>query len=871
MIEQTRIDQAKKQSLADVIESKGIAVKKQGSQYMALCPFHEDHTPSLSIDPKTNLFKCFGCGAAGDTIKFIELFEKKSFPEAVSALTCGSEPDPGPGMNQTQLLNRIANFYHDTFLTNPKAQEYLASRGITKPEIYQSFQIGYADGKLLSTLPKEGGLVNALKKIGILNRYGKELFLNCVIVPLFDSGGNVAGMYGRKLQTSGQVTHLYLPGKRQGIVNRPAAASSEALILTESIIDALSLYQNGYPNVIPLYGTNGLTDDHLELFHAYRPKKLYLCLNNDDPGKKATVQIGEVLTGLGFNIGVIRLPEYKDVNEFFQAGKTFDDFTGLLIEAENSGLKPGYSIEETEIGLIITCRDRQYRIRLASMQSLERLRVNIRAIYGEKYHIDTIDLYQSRSRHYLTGQLAKLFNLEAGLIDSDLLFIINQIEAHQAKGKTEADTAKKPYQMTKEEEAEALKLLTDSNLLELILADMEAIGHVGEETNKILAYLISVSRKLRRPLSGIIISQAAAGKSGLVETVQELSPPEEVEFFSRITPQALYYMERDALKRKLLIIEERTGGEGADYSIRTLQSRQKLTQAVPIKDPNSGKIKTMTFEVEGPIAYLETTTSAEINHENATRCFELYLDESPEQTRRIHQAQRTAKTEEGLARKARIEAIKHRHHNLQRMLKEVVVEIPYAPLLDFPADSLRTRRDHERFLSLIEAVTFLFQYQREQREIATPEGEKMTAVLSNIEDYARAYELAREILGFTLDDLKKHARELLESIQAMIDPQSKGTEKPPEEILFTRRDIREHTGWPDHQIKAHIKQLEEMEYLVVENLKSRGQFAYRLNNPKQRKPLKGLLTPEELAKHLEGFGLTGTTGRKANSTSQIQQ
>jgi DNA primase len=383
MIEQTRIDQAKKQSLIDVIESKGIAVKKQGGQFMALCPFHEDHTPSLSIDPKTNLFKCFGCGAAGDTIKFIKLYEKKSFPEAVGALTGGSEPAAEPGMTSTQLLNRSANFYHDTFLTNPKAQEYLSSRGITKHEIYQSFKIGYADGKLLSTLPKEGGLVNALKKIGILNRYGKELFLNCVIVPLFDSGGNVVGMYGRKLQPGGQVTHLYLPGKRQGIVNRPAAASSEALIITESIIDALSLYQNGYPNVIPLYGTNGLTDDHLELFHAYRPKKLYLCLNNDDPGKKATVQIGEVLTGLGFNIGIIKLPEYKDVNEFFQAGKTFDDFTQALIEAENSSLKPGYSVEESEIGLIINCRERQYRIRCASMQSLERLRVNIRATSGE--------------------------------------------------------------------------------------------------------------------------------------------------------------------------------------------------------------------------------------------------------------------------------------------------------------------------------------------------------------------------------------------------------------------------------------------------------------------------------------------------------
>jgi len=850
MIEQTRIDTAKTVNLVELIQSKGITVKKQGQQYMALCPFHEDHNPSLSIDTKTNLFKCFGCGAAGDTIKFIELYEKKDFPAAVKELTGAEEPEADPGLAPTQLLNRIANFYHDTFLTNPKAQEYLKSRGIIKPEIYQSFKIGYADGKLLTALPKEGGLVDALKKIGILNRYGKELFFNCVVVPLCDSGGNVAGIYGRKIANGGQVTHLYLPGKRRGIVNRPAAASSESVILTESIIDAFSLYQNGYPNVIPLYGTNGLTDDHLELFQDHRPKKIYLCLNNDEPGKKATIQIGEVLTGMGFNIGVINLPESKDINEFFQAGKTFDDFTKLLIESESQNPAPDCFVEETEIGLIITCKDRQYRIRGINSQSLERLRVNIRVTCGEKYHIDTIDLYQSRSRHYLTSQLAKLFNLEAAAIDSDLLFIINRIEAHQAKSRTESDTAKKPYQMTKAEEEQAVHDLKDPILLENILADMEAIGHVGEEINKILAYLVSVSRKLPRPLSGIVISGSGAGKSGLVEVVQELTPPEEVEFFSRITPQALYYMERDALKRKLLIIEERTGGEGADYSIRTLQSRQKLTQAVPIKDPNSGKIKTMTFEVEGPIAYLETTTSAEINHENATRCFEIYLDESAEQTRRIHQAQREAKTSQGLVKKAMIEAIKHRHHNLQRMLKPVCVEIPYATDLDFPADSLRTRRDHERFLSLIEAVTFLFQYQREQKEITMTDGQKAICVLSTAQDYAKAYDLARELLGFAFDDLKKHARDLLDSIREMVKQKTNETSQLEEDVTFTRREIREFSGWPDYQIKNHIRQLEDFEYLTIEQVRKGGQFEYRLNRPEKRRPLKGLLTPPELEKRL---------------------
>jgi DNA primase len=853
MIEQNRIDSAKSLSLVEVLMSKGIAVKKQGNQYLALCPFHDDHNPSLSIDTKANLFKCFGCGASGDSIRFIELYEKKTFPEAVTTLIGQSTNDERPATgretaNPQQLLNRVAVFYHEAFLADSKPQDYLKGRGITKPEIYTVFKIGYADGKLLNTLPKEGPVIKALKQIGILTAKGRELFHSCVIVPLFDANGNTVGLYGRKIQNSGPVLHLYLPGKRRGLVNRQAAASSEELILTESIIDALSLYQNGFPEAIPLYGTNGLTDDHLELFWEYRPKKIHLCLNNDQPGKEATVRIGETLTGLGFNVGVINLPEHKDLNDFFQAGKTFDDFTKLLIESENSGLKPGYHVEETELGLVITCDSRQYRIRGISLHNLERLRINIRATYGDKYHIDTLDLYQSKARHYLTGQLAKIFGLEAAVVNGDLLHVINQIEAYQARQKTQEKQEQKGYHMNKEEEEQALTNLKDPNLFENILTDIETLGHVGEETNKILAYLIAVSRKLPKPLSGIVVSGSGAGKSGLVETVQELTPPEEVEFFSRITPQALYYMERDALKRKLLIIEERTGGEGADYSIRTLQSRQKLTQAVPIKDPNSGKIKTMTFEVEGPIAYLETTTSAEINHENATRCFEIYLDESPEQTRRIHQIQREAKTKQGLARKAAVEVTKLRHHNLQRMLKPVMVEIPYATEIDFPADSLRTRRDHERFLSLIEAVTFLFQYQREQKEIDLPDGTKTVCVTSTIEDYARAYELARDILGFTLDDLKKHARDLLDLIRDMVR-QKCGTEEP-EEFTFTRREIREFTGWPDYQIKNYIRQLEDYEYLTIEQVKKRGQFEYRLNNPNERRPLKGLLTPAELEKRL---------------------
>jgi hypothetical protein len=498
-----------------------------------------------------------------------------------------------------------------------------------------------------------------------------------------------------------------------------------------------------------------------------------------------------------------------------------------------------YRTEETQLGLLVSCNQRTYRIRGISVHSFEKLRVNIKAAQGEAFHIDSLDLYQSKARKSFAGKLAKLFSVDPSVIEADLLYIITEIEVYQAKKLAENKRPEKPktVPMSKEEEKEALAFLKRADLMEQIIADLKTIGHVGEDSRKMLAYLIAVSRKLARPLSGIIISGSGAGKSGLVEKIQELTPPEDVEFYSRITPQALYYMDRDALKRKLLIIEERTGGEGADYSIRTLQSRQKLT------------------------------TNANINHENATRCFEIYLDESIEQTRRIHAAQREAKTIQGIINRAKAEAIKKRHHNAQRLLKTVQVFNPYAPLLDFPADSLRTRRDHERFLSLIEAVTFLHQYQRPRREIITEAGEKIQCVESTVVDYAVAYRLASDILGFSLDDLKKHARDLLDLITDLVRKTSAETGKPEAEITFTRREIREFTGWPDYQIKTYIKQLEDLEYLLIEQIRKGGQFVYRLNHPHQRRPLKGLLTPEELAAILAKKNRGGRGGRGGLSTT----
>jgi hypothetical protein len=294
--------------------------------------------------------------------------------------------------------------------------------------------------------------------------------------------------------------------------------------------------------------------------------------------------------------------------------------------------------------------------------------------------------------------------------------------------------------MSEAERAEALALLKREDLLDQVARDIDSLGYVGEDTNKRLLYLVAVSRKLDDPLSAIVLSQSGAGKSGLTEVIERLCPPEDVVLLTRLTPQSLYYTEPGFLDRKLVIIEERYGSMEADYSIRVLQSRKKLIAAAPIKDPQTGNMKTKVFTVEARAAFIEATTASSVNHENATRCFELTMDESAEQTRRIHERMSLLRTEAGLRLRQEADAISRRHWNAQRLLETLPVVIPFADKLTFPSAWLRTRRDYARFLNLIEVSAFLHQHQRKRRG---------SAIVASTADYAVAYALAAEVLAET--------------------------------------------------------------------------------------------------------------------------
>jgi hypothetical protein len=385
--------------------------------------------------------------------------------------------------------------------------------------------------------------------------------------------------------------------------------------------------------------------------------------------------------------------------------------------------------------------------------------------------------------------------------------------------------------MTDAQRDEALTFLRRRDLLDLVVRDMDVLGLVGEESNKRLLYLVAVSRKLASPLSAVILSQSGAGKSGLSDVIERLTPEEDVLFLTRLSPQSLFYSTPDYLDHHLVIIEERHGSTDSDYPVRAIQSRGRLSVAVPARDPETGETRTRTFTVQARASFIESSTDSGINPENGSRCFEVAMDESVDQTARIHERQRLMKTEAGIKLKTDADAIIRRHRNAQRLLEPCPVVIPYAQLLTFPTSWMRTRRDNARFLNLIEVSAFLHQHQRERQD---------GAIIATLDDYRIAYDLAASVLAETLSDLKRPLRLVLDRVR-MLANQHEGR--------VSRRQVRESLQLPDTTVRRWLRELVDLEYLKPERPKpGEGKStAYTIDSTASTEGSSGLLTPEELA------------------------
>ena len=858
-------------NLVQLFKEYGMEPKKQGKNYKVICPFHEDEEPSLSINVEKNLWQCFGCGTGGDAIKLVQDIEKVGFVEAVGKLAKQAErledlklrgladKEEKPVLEyqlkekkipnnyqqnisltdeDLQLLKKVSGFYHRRFIDLEEGKQYLKNRGIELTEEQANVcQIGYAEGSLLTALPKD--YIPKLQKLGILLDNKKERFINCVVFPLFDSDGNVVSFYGRhiKMDSGG---HFYLPGEKRGLFNRQLKKENvtKSLIITESIIDSLTFINKGIENVLPLYGINGYTGEHKKLIEELKPEKIVLALDGDEWGQRgAEYLIQEELSFFNCSTKVAIFPDNMDANEWFE-NKTKEDFYRLIDEGYL--LKEAHPTEEKQ-GVKSS---KQPSIQLKHIDNRNgKLSVTIKVDYKGKFILDTYNLYSSKQRETLLTELVKLYKIEKEEAEKEVIKLIGQCEHRQAqlpKGKSACAQTEEPKPvMTEIEEKEALELLKSPDLLTKIVQDYEDIGYTGEEMNKKLAYLVMTSRKMQSPLSLVIMSNSAAGKSSLQQATLELCPDEDKKHFTRLTQQSLYYLGDDSLKHKFLSIEEEEGSSEASYSLKTLLSAKVLQIISTTHDPNTGKKRADEYKTEGPVAVMVSTTSPEIEAELASRTLIISIDESHEQTYSIHTKQRNKHTFEGKKQDKKKEQATRLHQNAQRLLDtELEVINEYAPQLTFPVDRLKYRRGNDHYLELINTICFLRQKQKEVKEDKDI-GKYIEVDKTDIE---MANELFISVLGWTIDELSRPSRDLLEAIVRYC--------RATDNKEFRRREIREYIKWGNTHLHNHLRKLEELEYVTSLNGTQGSKYSYRLlyegDGENKEKFVIGLMSAREL-------------------------
>jgi DNA primase catalytic core len=337
-------------SVQRLAEARGIKLVRHGANLLGKCPFHDDKTPSLVITPSKNLWNCLGaCNTGGSCIDWVMRANGVSFRHAVELLRADHLPLARPSVEAHRsaqpvkkstvpmlpppvareaddrvLLMQVADYYTETLKQSPEAMKYLSSRGLTSPEMIDRFKLGFANRTLGLRLPAKNRAAGAemrgrLQQLGVMRESGHEHFNGSVVIPVFNSSGEIVEMYGRKITPNlreGTPDHLYLPGAHRGVWNEEAFGASKEIVLCESLIDALSFWNAGIRNVTASYGVNGFTDDHRAALNKHCTERVYIAYDRDEAGDKAAAALALELMEMGIECFRVLFPKGMDANEY---------------------------------------------------------------------------------------------------------------------------------------------------------------------------------------------------------------------------------------------------------------------------------------------------------------------------------------------------------------------------------------------------------------------------------------------------------------------------------------------------------------------------------------------------------------------------
>lgn len=454
---------------------------------------------------------------------------------------------------------------------------------------------------------------------------------------------------------------------------------------------------------------------------------------------------------------------------------------------------------------------------------LETLRVTVSLQKIEQHVVlrHSLDLYNDNQVERFVRRIAERLEIGTSIVRETLQELTKAIEAYRFALVEEQE---KQYEvvykeLTATEIKEAENFLKKKNLLQHTNELIGKSGVIGEETNRLLMYLIFTSRKTNNPLHCISLGTSGAGKTHLQSKIAELIPAEDKIEITVLSANAFYYFNRTELQHKLILIEDLDGAESVLYPLRELQSKKRITKTVVHKDVK-GTTKTIHLTVEGPVSVSGCTTQESIYEDNSNRSFLLYIDESEAQDKKIMNYQKLSS-----AGKLNInEQIKAQQllQNVQRIIKPIKVINPFAEHLELPQSVFKPRRTNAHYLQFIEAITFYNQYQREKK-YDEQTGEEY--IETTIEDIENANAFIKEVLLRKSDTLTGASRNYLEDLKTYLKKQ-KNTQ-------FTNTEIRKNLRIKESTLRNYHNQLLAEDYIRrIKDAQSKS-YAYEIINPNE--------------------------------------
>ena len=339
MVTDAEIERIRKSAnIVDIISSY-VPLTQKGKNYFGVCPFHEDHSPSMSVSEEKQIYKCFSCGAAGNVFTFVSEYENVKFLEAVKIVAdkCGipfhgtiRKEKPKNNTQEYEIMNLALKFYQNNLNSGEgiKAKEYLKKRNLDE-EAIKEFDLGLALGgnySLNKLLTNKKYSLDVIERLGLVNQnndYVNDVFQRRIMFPIHDLDGNVVGFTGRIYEDTNQAKYINskesnIFKKGQILFNYHRAKQEikrkKEVILVEGNMDAIRMYTSGIKNVVALMGTS-LTNEQVEIIKGLRAK-IILMFDNDSAGEIATYQNGTILEEANLTPYIVRLSKEKDPDEY---------------------------------------------------------------------------------------------------------------------------------------------------------------------------------------------------------------------------------------------------------------------------------------------------------------------------------------------------------------------------------------------------------------------------------------------------------------------------------------------------------------------------------------------------------------------------